>query len=175
METKPDALIGGQRLCPDPSGKVVVGFGPNLSVIADTLKIYIVAAVKGEAQGRPAGMLLPNIKTGLHAAVRDGEKPGERTAARTGFKSAVPKNRTGRINILRSVGEAQRIIPDAMGITDLMLLDEEIRERNRIRELQNGVYGNQTLPNGERSGELIARTKLANDGEVTVAVRRAAN
>jgi len=31
---------------------------------------------------------------------------------------------TGRIDILRSVWKAQRIGPDATGITDLMLLDE---------------------------------------------------
>src|SRR5882762_950528 len=33
------------------------------------------------------------------------------------------------------------------------------------------MYGYQALPNGERSSELIAGTKFANDGEITVAVR----
>jgi hypothetical protein len=156
METESDALISGQRLCAHPSGKMVIGLRANLSVVADALKIDVVTAVKGEAQRGLPGMLLPSINAGLHAAAGGGERPGERAAAHVSFKSAVPKNRTGRIDILRSVGEAQRIIPDAMRITDLMLLDEEIRERNRMGQLQNGMYGNQTLPNGERGGELIA-------------------
>jgi len=50
METESDALIGGQRLCADPSRKMVIGLRANLSVVADALKVDIVAAVKGEAQ-----------------------------------------------------------------------------------------------------------------------------
>src|SRR5882672_3961074 len=111
---------------------MVIGFRPNLSVVADALKIDVVTAVKGEAQRGLAGMLLPNINAGLHAAPRGSEKPGERAAAHAGFKSAIPQNRAGRIDIWWSAGEAQRVIPDAMRISDLMLLDEDISERNRI-------------------------------------------
>src|SRR5882762_11981620 len=137
---------------------MVIGLRENLSVVADTLKIDVVTAVKGEAQRGLAVMLLPKINAGLHAAAGRGEGPSERAAAHAGFKSAIPQNGTGRIDILWSAGEAQRVIPDAMRISDLMLLDEDISERNRIGELQNGMYGNQTLPNGERGGELIANT-----------------
>ena len=69
-------------------------------------------------------MLLASIHAGLHPAGGSGENPSEPAATHGGFKSAVPKKRTGRIEIFRSVGETHRISPDATGIAELVLLDK---------------------------------------------------
>src|SRR6266852_2841390 len=67
VNAKPDALIAGERLCVHPGRKTVGGFRLNFGVVANTVVIWVVSAVKKEAQGLLAGMLLPAVEGGLHA------------------------------------------------------------------------------------------------------------
>ncbi len=78
-------------------------------------------------------MFLPRINANLYAAGRGAKNPGEGATTHVGFKSTVPKSRSGSIDILRCVGEAYGIVPDTARDTDLMVLDEELGEWNRIR------------------------------------------
>src|SRR5579859_115245 len=134
-ETQANALVGGQRLCAHPRGQAIAGFRANLGVGADSIKIGIVAAIEGESQRILARMLLPHIVAASHATRWVGQDPSEPSAGNTGFKSAVPKNRTGRIKIARRVGKTQSIVPDTVGIANVLLLNQKFSEGGGIGEL----------------------------------------
>src|SRR5258708_39389571 len=74
------------------------------------------------------------------------------------------------MGFLRSVGKAEGVRPDGGGIADLMLLDEEVGERDRIGKAQQGMNGDDPLPNGEGGGELVGGAELANDAEIAGAI-----
>src|SRR5713101_739854 len=169
-ETKANALIGGQGLRAHPGGQAIVGVRANLGVVADSIKIDVVAAIEGEPKRIFSRMFLARIEAALHAVGCGGEGPGESATTHAGFESAIPENRAGGIEILRSVGKAQRVVPNAETIANLMLLDQEVRERDRVGKAQCGMNGDEPLPNGQCGSELVGGAELANDAEIAVAI-----
>jgi hypothetical protein len=53
----------------------------------------------------------------------------------------------------------------------VLFLNQEVGEGNGIGELQSGMDGYEAMPDGECGRKLVAGAKLANDREITVAIR----
>src|SRR6266403_3212022 len=115
-------------------------------------------------------MYLAGVEGAAHAARWGRETPGNRSTADARFESAVPQNGAGKIEILRSVREAQGFLPHAACIADLPFFNQTVGERDSVRELEGGMHGYQTMPHRERRRDLVIGAQLANDREIAVAI-----
>src|SRR5262249_20292022 len=129
-----EAFAAGQRLRFDPGAQKIVASGFRHECVAAILKIDVLPAVEEDAKRLFAGMLFRTIEGDLHVAIDWSELPGKSAAGISGFKAAVPKERSRSVRGRRIFHHGNRLRPQSRGFTGHAFMNQRVEEKNHIAE-----------------------------------------